>query len=263
MPVVANRHRCRLDGRHHIGVGRGGVAPDRAAVVARAVGEELVEPLLEPLGLLRGRLHRRQRRVDRAVEHHAAHALRVERRVEGTELGAVGEADEADPVLAEPTPDALHVSNRGEGGDVPQEAGVAPAAARLREATTHVVEGAPLRGVVGRRVAGEEVVETPTAVDRRARADAPGIPADHVEPVGDRLREEPARSLGELDPRRAGTARVHEQRTDPVTLVACGHTQQRELRASVPRRRARRCRSRCRRAARRGVRTRHRRRRTT
>ena len=88
-------------------------------------------------------------------------------------------------------------------------------AALVREAPTDIVESVPFRGVVGRRVTREEVVEAATAVDRCTRTHAAGIPADHVESVQDVVREEAARRPGQVDARHAGTAGVHEQRADP------------------------------------------------
>ena len=87
-----------------------------------------VSAVLEAESLRQRSLCVRQRRIHRAVEHHRAHARWIVVRVERTEVGAVREAEIGDTLVAESGAYRVHVADRVQCGDVPEQAATAACA---------------------------------------------------------------------------------------------------------------------------------------
>ena len=150
--------------------------------------------------------------VDRPVEDHRAGVLGEGVGVLRPDLGAVGEAQVVQPLVADEPAQQVEVAHGVGGRDVLEQhpgAGQAVPA----EALDRGVEGGGLGGVVRRAVEGEEPVEGGVvgAADRRRPADAAGVPAHEV-----LVLEALAGEAGQqAQPGPARAARVDEQAAEP------------------------------------------------
>ena len=222
--------RRRVDARAQtvVRLARTTVAVKRAAHGTTTVGEEEVEVTLEPGRLLD--LHRFgiERGIDGPVEHERPNPVRELLGVPGAEIGPIRAAVVRQGLVAERGADAVEVARGAFGGQVREQvAGVL--LARVDELLHAGDESGALRLRLGRPIERIEAVEVVGAVDGVALADATWIEADDVEPVAQLRSEDGLDPEGELDPRRAGATRVHDQRADPTVGIARRDAQEREL----------------------------------
>src|SRR5690606_11721372 len=195
--------------------GVGGVA--EGAAVGDAVLGEGAQGGLEALGLLDQQFGGGERRVDGAVQDEGADVLGELLGVEGSEVGAVGGAVVGELVVAQGGAEDVHVAGGVDGahvGELVRGLGLAV----LGELLAFRSEGAGLLLVVRGGVGGEEVVElgAGVAADGVAAGDAAGVEADDVEALAEVGAEGTADLADEVDAGAAGSARVGEQRADPV-----------------------------------------------
>ena len=100
-----------------------GAAAQRAAGGVLAVVHVGAQRLLEALGLPQSLLGEGQGGVDGAVEHHAARITGEGLSVDGGEVGAVGEAQVVQLLLAGQRPQDVEVPGCGDGVDVVEQGG--------------------------------------------------------------------------------------------------------------------------------------------
>ena len=232
--VGAGHCAARVAGRQGAAVGGGdevadlldsgvGTAAQWAAGGGLAVVDVGAQRLLEARGLPQSLVGEGQGGVDGAVEHHAPRIGGEVLGVDGSQVGAVGEAQVGQLLLAGQRPQDIEVAGGGDGVDVVEQGGGRGAGGALGD---QVLEGLPgsLRpllegvgargGLSGRRCgglssAGRLVVGG--AGDGRGGTDPARVEADDVVGAEQLGSEGGTRLLGEGDPGVAGAAGVDEQ----------------------------------------------------
>jgi hypothetical protein len=223
--AVSQRRQRRARGARPqtvVGPSRVAVVVERTRAVECTLAEEVSERVLEAARLTERHVGTVVGRVDRAVQHERAHPVREFGRVDGREVGAVRLAEERQRVVAEPGAEPVEVPRRLARRNVrEQRPGVA--SARVHHALCRVHQTRVLRGRLGREALVEERIDVDGAGHGRGSAAPPRIERDEVEAVAHAARQRLRSRPQVAHARRAGSARVDDERADPALRVARPH----------------------------------------
>ena len=211
--------RIVLDTGHQLEVGRLGIADNRARRILKTGIEHRVDHSGKAPDLLHQNVIVSQRRIQHTVNHHCPSVGAVKIGVELAQHRAVAVAEKVDLVLAQRVADQIHVVHCLHRAD---ELGPAVQTGQtgFRGSLGHLRYCRLVLRSVRQRTNHLEVLGLLVAVGVQAGRYSPGIPPHHIE-AGQQPLRQPGTVAQESLKTRSRTARIHQQRTDPVVGVGC------------------------------------------